>query len=423
MAAGFDMVRAQGALKTVFDGKMNEILYGYDNAKLNPGFVDLRRSSGGTVQTPFGNGWALPIKTQRGGGVSADYATANTIANLDIAGVGPSYSQFIITPRKLITLHVVQGDVLDRAASEGTASFIKAASETMKDAVEKHMRRLCIYSDGTGDGVLGTITAFGASYVRLAVGNFRKIVKGDHLVAAATATGALRSATARYVTARSRTSVTAGSCEFTLDTDPTALGWQVGDVVKFLGDTNVATIGYKAWAPIVAPSGSESFYGIDRSTDAFLYGMYFDATGLDVTEALIQATAQLMGEGGMPTRIRLSINDMATLIRENQDLKSIVLASENLSIGFKAVEIVLPGFGPMPIMQDESLPDGEFMVENEKDWGILSTDRNLAHIVSHDGLQIRKQESADAWVVFVKSLTAPFCRRPGLQLRGSNLGS
>src|SRR3954471_666013 len=217
--AGFDTTRAQGFLRRIYNKKMNEVLYSFDNAKLNPGFVSLKRGQGKKVTTPFGEAYVVALKSKRVSSSSASYSVSETISQASDEGAAPKADQFLLTPSKYYTVHQVDADVLERCTEEG--AYIDAASEVVQDAIKAHMRRLCIHSHGTGSAKVGTITAITTTTFTVATSEARNFERGDRLVAAAAeATGGLRSATSIRVTTRSSTTGVFGT-----SADATALGW------------------------------------------------------------------------------------------------------------------------------------------------------------------------------------------------------
>jgi hypothetical protein len=415
--ANFDLTKSQGVLKRIYDKRLNEVLYSVDGLKLNPGFASLKTGKGNLVKTPFGDAYAVAIQHARGGSTSADADTCETM-DADGTGASPEFKQFLVTPAKLITTQVVDGDTLDRCKDEG--AFIQAASFVVKNAMAAHVRKLCILSAGNGSGAIAKITAAPTSTtITVDPSQVRNIEIGDKLVAAAAeSSGGLRSATYSRVTARNSVSGV-----ITLSVDPTSLSWASGDFVFWNGVRNLAPKGYFGWAPQIAPTGGDSFFGIDRSTDPVrLGGNRFDCLsgGLGYREALIRASLAAIAEGASPTRVRVSPEDYAQICIEGEELPGFNASSTqgDTTIGFKAV--MLAGVGP--VVLDESMAKTHFMMEDESGWRMLSDDGNLVHIVSHDGLVFRKT-TGDRWAVTLKSLVQMVSDRPGHQLHGFNFGA
>lgn len=411
--ANFDLTAAQGVFKRIQTKRLQEVLYSVDTLKNNPGFASLKSGKGRAVETPFGSAYAVAVQTGRGGSTSADIDVSEAI-DADGTGSPPQFDQFLLTPAKMYTTYEVAGDVLDRCKDEG--AFINAATKVVKDAMAAHVRKLCVLSHGTGSGKIATILALDATTITIAPSEVRNIERGDRLVAAQTdaTPWTLRSATARRATKRNSVSGV-----ITLSASPVALGWDVGDSIYWQGTPGAAYTGYFGWDPATAP-GATTFFNVDRSVDPVrLGGNRFDAADLGFREALIKASLAAIAEGATPDRTRVSPEDFASICIESEQLPEFKASTTQgeTTIGFKAV--MLAGVGP--VVYDESMPKGHFMMEESDSWQMYSDDGALVKILSHDGLVFRKR-AGDNWAITLKSLLQLGCDRPGKNLHGFNFG-
>ncbi len=415
--ANFDVTAAQNVFKRIQTKRLQETMYESPSMKLNPGFASLKSGKGNPVTTPFGEGYVVSVQFGRGGSTSADIDVAEAI-DADGTGSPPQFEKFLLTPTKLYTTYEVAGDVLDRCKDEG--AFINAATKIVKDAMAAHVRKLCILSHGTGSGKLATLTGVNASpaYIDMAPSEVRRIEIGDRLVAAATDASpyTLRSATALRVTTRNTVSGRVG-----LSASPVALSWQIGDSIYWKGTVGNVFTGYFGWDPATAPGSGDDLFGVDRSVDPVrLGGNRFDAGGFGFREALIRASLAAIAEGASPDRTRVSPEDYAAICIESEQLPAFKASTTqgDTEIGFKAV--YLAGVGP--VMYDESMPQGHFLMEESDGWQMYSDDGDLVKILSHDGLVFRKR-AGDQWAITLKSLLQMGCDKPGRQLHGFDLGA
>ncbi len=410
--ANFDLTAAQGVFKRIQTKRLTEVLYSVDNLKNTPGFASLKAGKGNLVKTPFGSAYAEVVQTTRGGSTSADIDVAEAI-DADGTGSPPQYDQFLITPSKMYTTYEVDGDVLDRCQDEG--AFINAATKVVKDAMAAHVRKLCVLSHGTGTGKIATIVSRDSSSITIDPSEVRNVERGDRLVAAQTDGGALRSATALRVTKRNSV-----SGKLTLSGDPTGLSWANGDSIYWKGCINAAYTGYFGWDPATDPD-STLFFSVDRSIDPIrLGGNRFNCAEFGFREALIKASMAAIAEGASPDRVRVSPEDYSSICTESEQLPAFKASTTQgeTEIGFKAV--MLAGVGP--VVYDESMPKGHFMMEESDSWQMYSDDGELVKILSHDGLVFRKR-AGDKWAITLKSLIQLGCDRPGRNLHGYNFGS
>ncbi len=414
--ANFDLTAAQGVFKRIQTKRLQETMYETPTMKLNPGFASLKSGKGNPVTTPFGEGYVVSVQHSRGGTTSADIDVAEAI-DADGTGTTPAYVKFLLTPTKLYTTYTIQGDVLDRCKDEG--AFINAATKIVKDAMAAHVRKLCILSHGTGSGKLATILTRNASpaYVTVTPSEVRNIEIGDRLVAAQTDASpwTLRSATALRVTTRNTVTGKIG-----LSASPNALGWDVGDSLYWKGTVGNVFSGYFAWDPETEVATGTDFFGVDRGVDPVrLGGNRFDCADMGFREALIKASLAAIAEGASPDRTRVSPEDYASICSESEQLPAFKASTTQgeTEIGFKAV--MLAGVGP--VVYDESMPRGHFLMEESDGWQMYSDEGELVHILSHDGLVFRKGPG-DVWTITLKSLIQMGCDKPGKQLHGFNFG-
>jgi hypothetical protein len=413
--AGFDITGAAGLLSPIVDRKLHQVLLSYDRAQLNPGFVDAKTKQ--AVVTPAGDKWLMSVQYASGGASSASY----TVANTNMSSAGPGVAKFEIIPRRFFTKGYITGETIDRCT--GLGGVVDAMKFVVEDTVRRHMRKLCVYSNGTGSGALAVTTAVhdSADYVDIAPAYARRFEKGDKIVfAAAETSGGLRSATSLEITGIDRS---AG--RLYLSGHPSAtIGAQVGDYVFNEGDRNAVPVGQFAWVPGTAPD-STSFYGVDRTADLDrLAGMRMSAATLTYRQALLRAARIAAANGAKIDRARLSIEDYQGLCEESDDLKTISIDGANTTIGFKGVEVAGGPTGSFTVLPDESLPQGDGMVEDSSAWATLTADGSLARVNKKvDGLLFRHVAGSDAYEMEVVSQLVTVCERPGHVLHMTGLGT
>jgi hypothetical protein len=77
----------------------------------------------------------------------------------------------------------------------------------------------------------------------------------------------------------------------------TPTGWTANDYLLVQGDNNAKMKGLAGWCPATAPTSGDNWFGVDRSSDSRLYGLYQDMSGESIEEGLIDACALLDQEG------------------------------------------------------------------------------------------------------------------------------
>lgn len=431
MGAGLDLTAGAALLAPIVDRQVHSVMYSFDKAHLNPGFVAMKR--GQAVLTPTGEEWQMTVEIGAMGATSGTYSVADT--NM---GDAPSTTKkFLIHPATIFTKAKLDGKMIDRCADQG--GLVKAMSYVLESAMKAHMRKLCVLSAGLpsgagsgdfGSGALARITAVNASpaYIEVAAGYGRRFEINDKVVAAAAeSSGGLRSATALQVTGviinQSET-----ADRILLSADPTGVSWSAGSGGDYLFWEGTRNLAYKpqfAWNPQAAPTTGDSFFGVDRSIQPVrLAGNRQNCTGLTYRQALIKAGRKAASEGQVTDRIRLSLEDFEALCLESDELKTGELNGENTTIGFSGVKVAgIPGMKNVVVVPDESLPPGDGIVEDSSAWKCLTKDGNLARFEKADGLLFRAVPGEYAYAATIVSVIQPVLQRPGHVLHLYNLGA
>lgn len=149
--------------------------------------------------------------------------------------------------------------------------------------------------------------------------------------------------------------------------------------------------GMSAWLPSVAPSGSDSFFTVNRSVSPTkLAGLRFNGANESIQDALIDATNQLAANGneaGDPDFIFVNPVSYQVLLKQltAQGVYQMIKAkvNEDVSISFKA--LVLPtGNGEIAILQDRSVPSQTAFIVTLKTWKIRSLGK-IAQFLTYPG--------------------------------------
>lgn len=186
------------------------------------------------------------------------------------------------------------------------------------------------------------------------------------------------------------------------------------------GDFGLAAKGLLAWLPLVAPTGGDNFFGQDRSFDATrMAGVRFAATaGAAKEDTLIDASARLGRENGMPDAVYLHNIDRADIVKNLFGKAEFeMIKGTDGEIGFKA--IILEGDkGPLRLMSDPNCPKGNFFLLQEDTWVIKSI-KGLPHLINEDGLNMLRESAADGYEWRYRALWQLGCEAPGLNAVGT----
>lgn len=326
-----------------FDGRslIHAITYGNSNAR-NAGFAVAQSLAG--VNGAVGNG------------VSSSTAATDSGYNRDV--------NFTITRQKNYASYSLEQELILAASGKNAGAFISSITQLLDGTLQTLNNDFGrdVYGDATG--ALGQVTNV-ASLVFTVGEAVTQFEVGMALVCSngSTKTAAIRgttSAVPMIVTAVNRS---AGTITVDANTDSCA----ANDWLFIAGDritSSIATFstrskiaGLDAWNPITAPSGGDSFFGVDRSVDVTrLSGQRLDISALQPEEGYITALAALAREGGKPDHIFTSFTDEKNL---KLALGSRVDAEYTQvgDVGFESIRLRGPK-GTVKVYADRNAPVG-----------------------------------------------------------------
>jgi hypothetical protein len=336
-----------------------------------------------------GKYFPIPVLADVGGGRSANFGLAQ--ANQS----APATYEFNVTRVQNYSLATLTGDFL-RASAQNIGAFMPGAELNVKAAFQSIGNDLAhdIFSDGSGtrgsygigagsiaSGVI-TLDSLGMVYqfaVNMALVSFS--VSGQ---TPTQSTGAAIGYVIAVDTGLGTVTVSAtqGGAAGTPASWSSSFPYlaQAGDVNFISNGLNSANMlkvaGFGAWIPTVAPSGSDNFFGVNRSVSPTkLAGLRFPAgSNESIQDALIDAVNQLAANGseaGDPDFIFINPVSYQTLVKQltSQGVYQMIKAkiNEEVSISFKA--LVLPtANGEIAILQDRNCPSQIAYIITLKTW-------------------------------------------------------
>ena len=339
-----------------------------------------------------GKYFPIPCLTDAGAGRSANYGNAQQYQT------APVTVEFQVTRVTNYSLATLTGDFL-RASSESIGAFMPGAELNVKAAFKQlgNDYAFSLYGDGSGTrGSYGLGSGSIASGVIVldSLSQVYQFSQNMALVSFSVSGSTPTQSTAAaigYVIAvdTSAGTVTVSATQGGAAGTPT--NWsssfpylaQVGDVNFITNGLTSANMlkwaGFGAWIPSSAPSGSDSFFTVNRSqSPTKLAGLRFDGTGESIQDALIDSVNQLAANGseaGDPDFIFINPVSYQTLVKQltsqgvYQMIKSKI--NEDVSISFKA--LVLPtANGEIAILQDRNCPSQTAYIITLKTWKIRS---------------------------------------------------
>ena len=346
-----------------------------------------------------GENLKLPVKYGLPMGRSATFGDA--VSNKSASQL----KAFLLTRKADYAIASIANETIE--ASKGNANaFIEAATFEIDGAIEAATRSLAIslYGDGSGQiGVVGSIDTTGTNdAITLAtiqdVTNFEVGMQLNF----GTAT-----------TNKKIDSINRDTGVFILDA---ASGATTTEAIYVDGDKDNMLTGLAGWLPSSAPGSTDSFFGVNRSSDSTrLGGIRFDGSSLPLEEALIGAAARVAREGGKPDVCFINYNNFADLEKALGSKVSYVDVKVNPEIGFRGILVHGPR-GPIKVVPDQNCPNGVAYMLQMDVWKLYSLGK-APKILDSDGLKFLRESTADAVEARIGYYAQLGCRGPGYNVR------
>ena len=352
-----------------------------------------------------GENLKLPIKYGIPQGRSATFSDAQ--ANK----TNTQLKAFLLTRQADYSLASIANETIE--ASKGNANaFMEAATVEIDGAIESATRSLAIACFGDGSGAIGQVLATTSSVATFTLKQIDDVTNfevGMQLKLNATKTGSSGTlSTAVTVDGINRdTGVITLSASASLTAD---------HFIYQEGDYDAKIKGLNAWVPSSAPGSTDSFFGVNRSSDATrLGGIRFDGSSLPIEEALIGGASRVAREGGKPDVCFMNYSNFADLEKALGSKVSYVDVKASPEIGFRGILVHGPR-GPIKVIPDQNCPkDVAFMLQMDV-WKLYSLGK-APKILDSDGLKFLRDSSADSVEVRVGYYAQLGCRGPGYNVR------
>ena len=374
-----------------------------------------------------GKYYPVPVVYGLSQGSSATFASAYNNQS------SPLVAEFLVTRVADFSLATIDGQLL-AAAQTDPGAFIDGAELMIDAAFQNATNRIASAMFRNGAGTIGqiaaTITGASPAYL-LQLANPDDAVQfevNQVLVACLNVDGtspvASISATVVKVD-RNSGILTLSSADASLPSD-----WPANDYLAIQGDlpssannnfqpvgstlTNslLKIAGLAAWLPLVAPSGSDSFFGVNRSVDnQRLAGVAFDGSALSLEEALLQGTGRIALNGG---RVDTGVCSYSTYTALITSLGSKVQYIDQKigEIGFRGVQ-VNGANTVMSVFPDRNCPDGVIYCLEMDSW-CLRSQNPAPHILKYmDEIEILRVPGQDSAELRVGGYMNMYTNKPG----------
>jgi len=324
-----------------------------------------------------GSKYIKPIKYSFPNGRGATYATAR--ANVS----APSRDRWEMDWTNHYVVCGVDNKAMELASGAGRDGAFK---DLLVDEVDGgHMAfandvEIELHEDGTGvrgvaQGAIATLD------ISVGAGQAANFDVGMVLVHLNASDALLDSGEEQVVTA-----VDYANDTITVDADWTT-ATASGHKLVLSGDQNAKAKGLKAWLP-GSGVGATAFNGINRTANptrlAGVDGVKGTLSGMLITDALVQTTAQILRQGGRPNLALVSAGDWADLALETEarGRYAKVTATEG-SVSFSGIEVAT-GAGSVPVVADRHTSDDQAFILDTRKIEVYSTNA-LPSMFNKDG--------------------------------------
>lgn len=358
-----DLASGAAILKEVYDGQIVE----FDGYVDNPAFAMVPKAT-----DFYGEDFPIPLAYGTGQGRSSNFTNAQ-------ANQSPTqYAKFRLTRKRDYAIGTVDNETAE--ASENT----KGAFESVfTDAVDKQITNItnsiasAMFRSGTGS--IGLIATGGITSGVITLDDPSSVSQFElNMVLQANATdgGASPRSALGYVIARDVTAGTVTVASSGLGgSAATPTSWAAGDYLLVQGDLNSKISGFPAWLLNAAPSGSDNFYGVNRSADRWrLAGGYYNGAAQSIEEAATDAMNLLGREGGSPNVMFTNFGSYSSL---EKSLGAKVIYNKvsakvgDAEIGFEGIKLAGQK-GAITVIPDRNCPEQTAHLLTLKTWKLRS---------------------------------------------------
>ena len=335
---------------------------------------------------------------------------------------------FNITTVEDYALFSIKGKMIKQSRGDMNA-WLPALEKEAESAARALARSAswAIFRDSVGDtGIIATTTTIGSNSIDLSnrsdVQNF-EVGMTIQLVDPSATTSA-RSGKLK-ITAIDRS---AGTDHITTNVAITTgvPAAATSDLIVPEGDLNERISGFSSWVPSTAP-GTPAFFGVDRSVDTDrLGGIRFDATGMNILEAITDAAARVAENGGRPDCLFINFDKWRELCNYLGSQKQYTQGTAYAGAGQPKADVSFEGVkihGPNSVI--EVYADRHCQASTgwllQKDTWTLHSSGGVPMLLEEDGQSILRESTDDAYEGRWGCYYQLYTYAPGYNCRISNL--
>jgi hypothetical protein len=196
-------------------------------------------------------------------------------------------------------------------------------------------------------------------------------------------------------------------------------GVAVTNFIFRAGDYGQKMTGLGGWNPLTAPSGADSFFGVNRSDHEFrLAGFRYTGNGGSKEATLLDASSEAAAHGAESKMCHLNPRDFNSVVKEVGSDRVVEVSSKTPGIGFRALKLET-AMGEIDVVSEVDTPQGEFYFTNPDDFE-LATAGDCPRVLDFDGLgKLVRVQGEDAYQFDIGAYGNIGCKNPINQVHGT----
>lgn len=340
-----------------------------------------------------------------------------------------SYFVYVIQDYQLVTIT----NLLMEQTKTNAGAFVDAAKLQMDGGFRNITNNIAfeLFADGTATRGISAATSTQATTTVggtvLPLTNAQQIVQFEvgMLLVSSSTSGGVPSTDTVTVTAVDRAN---GIVSGTASASSLSANWAIGTGTAFLsvsgdipttGATSTGSFlglsGLAAWLPATTPSGSDNFWGVNRSADPTrLAGLRYDASKQTIEEGITSALAFSNREGAKPDLAIMDFASYAALVNAlGAKVQYVQVNHDEVEVAFEGITFQ-SAYGRVTVLADRSCPPQTCYLLTMSTWKLRSLGK-VPHILTYgmEGLEGLRVGNADALEIRIAYYGNLICSAPG----------
>lgn len=351
-----------------------------------------------------------------------------TFANAQNNQTAPALASFFVYRVSNYQLVSITNELLE-ATKDDAGAFVDEAKLNMDTGFRNISNDLALDLYGAGNGYRGAIASIAAGVITLTQAS--EVVNFEVGMSLVSYDGAGNQSTGNFIGYVISVNRTGTSNQLTVSATQggaagTPTNWSAafpnlavqGDFVPgaITATTQYLKVsGLAAWLPSVAPGSTDSFWGVNRSSDVTrLSGVRYDGSAQSIEEALIDGSTLVAREGGQPDMCFMNFASYSNLEKSlGSKVQYVDVKHDEADIAFAGIRVHAP-YGPITIIPDRNCPARRCYLLQMDTMKFRSLGK-APHILTYglEGLEGLRVGAADALEIRIGYYGNLICNAPG----------